>query len=171
MKCGMSLKAQIKEEKMDELITTVNTYSNNLIATMVPLNFDKQIYLIRAFEEDLASQKKYIRNAAVLVENELLTSTFTDTVHFFEELNLFDLGNDQNKYVSVVTHNNAKNLKLEIEDANIYLSKSEAKAMYKLYNLAFTGYSLSRVLEFEHRITKDNIAQFLLANNQIARLK
>jgi len=144
---------------MDELTTNNTDYFMSL--TKVALNLDKNIFLLRAFEMKGHMNKKYLRSSAIMIGNELVTSTFTDTTHFFEELNLFDLGSDQNKYFTVVEKNKVKNLKLKINDNDIYLSKSEAKAIYKLFNLSMVGYSLSRVLEFEFKFTPDNIADVL----------
>lgn len=59
-----------------------------------------------------------------------------------EELALFDTGNDQNKYLAVAEHQKIKNLKLKNINDNIFISKSEAKAMNRLFNMALMGYSL-----------------------------
>ena len=150
---------------MDEIINETNYYSD-LEITTVPLNLDKNIKLVRVFEDDLSNKKKYVRSACIIVNNTILTATFSDTIHFLEELNLFDFGNSQNKYLSITEYKSTKNLKLvcDIED-NIFISKSEAKAMYKLFNLSLVGYSMSRVLEYEFRLTPQHLTQ-LLHNNQ-----
>ena len=44
---------------MDEL--TVKNETFDITLTKVGLNFDKEIYLIRAFEEDQITKKKYLR--------------------------------------------------------------------------------------------------------------
>jgi len=150
---------------MDELIKVADEYHNRLDITAVPLNFDKEIYLLRAFEEDHEVKKKYIRNAGILVKDFLLASTFSDTVHFMEELFLFDIGNDQNKYLTIAEHQKTKNLKLKIDGENsIYISKSEARAIYKLFNLSMMGYSISRVLEHEYRFTPQHLTRLLYDN-------
>lgn len=113
------------------------------------------------FEENISSNKKYIRNELILVNNQILTSTFSDTVHFMEELSLFDTGNDQNKYLAVAEHQKIKNLKLKNVNDNIFVSKSEARAIYRLFNMALMGYSLSVVLEKEFRFTPSNLGEIL----------
>ena len=138
----------------DQIFTLRDDIGVELKIIPVSLNLDKEIYLLHIFEEDYSVKKKFIRNELVLVSNQILTSTFSDTVHFMEELNLFDIGNDQNKYLDVTEYKNTKNLKLKHNgEENIFLSKSEAKAMYKIFNLAFLGYSVASVLEKEFRFT------------------
>lgn len=144
---------------MDEL--TVRNENFDITLTKVGLNFDKEIYLVRAFEHDLGANKKYLRTAGILIGDELLTSTFADTTHFMEELNLFDFGNSQNKYFAVTEYKNTKNLKLIIDEDKekyVFISKSEAKTMYKLFNMSLIGYSLARVLEFEYQFTPQSIS-------------
>jgi hypothetical protein len=147
---------------MDELTRKSDNF--DITMTKVGLNFDKEIYLLRAFEEDQIAKKKYLRTAGILVGDELLTSTFADTTHCMEELNLFDFGNSQNKYFAVTEYQSTKNLKLIIDEKNkkyIFISKSEAKTMYKLFNMSLIGYSLARVLEFEYRFTPQSISTAL----------
>jgi hypothetical protein len=144
---------------MDEL--TVKNENFDITLTKVGLNFDKEIYLVRAFEEDQIARKKYLRTAGILVGDELLTSTFADTTHFIEELNLFDFGNSQNKYFAITEYIGTPNLKLKIDDKNVFISKAEAKTMYKLFNMSLIGYSLARVLEFEYRFSPQSISTAL----------
>ena len=151
---------------IDEL--TTNTAMENIKLTKVPLNRDKQIYLIRAFEYDYEHEKKYMRSAGFLVQNELLTTTFSDTIHFVEELNLFNGGNSQNKYLMMAEHNSVDNLKLRLEDATVYISKSEAKAICRIFNMSLSGYSMTRVLEFEYRFTPESLTQAMFQNDYLA---
>lgn len=137
---------------MDQLIQITDDEGVSLTIIPISLNLDKRIHLIHVFEENISSNKKYIRNELILVNNQILTSTFSDTVHFMEELSLFDTGNDQNKYLAVAEHQKIKNLKLKNVNDNIFVSKSEARAIYRLFNMALMGYSLSVVLEKEFRL-------------------
>lgn len=141
---------------------------SNLYMNSVALCIDKKINLVRVWEIDREKDKKYIRNAVILVDNIILTSTFADTVHFLEELSLFDFGNEQNKYLKVLEHQKNKNLKLDLGDGqDIYITKSEAKSIYKLYNMSLIGYSPARVLEYEYRFTPQNFTQLLHENNYL----
>jgi hypothetical protein len=151
---------------MDEL--TVMNDNFDITLTKVALNFDKEIYLLRAFEIDRITNEKYIRTAGILVSDELVTSTFADTTHFMEELNLFDFGNDQNKYFTVTEYSGTPNLKLKIDYKNVFISKAEAKTIYKLYNLAFHRYSFSRVLEFEYRFTPQSVSEALYRHDYLS---
>ena len=146
---------------MDQLIQITDDEGVSLTIIPISLNLDKRIRLIHVFEENISSNKKYIRNELILVNNQILTSTFSDTVHFMEELSLFDTGNDQNKYLAIAEHQKIKNLKLKNVNDNIFVSKSEAKAIYRLFNMALMGYSLSVVLEKEFRFTPSNLGEIL----------
>ena len=64
-------------------------------------------------------------------------------------------------------YQSTKNLKLKYNgDQNIFISKSEAKAMNRIFNLAFIGYSVATVLEKEFRFTPQFLAK-LLHENQL----
>ena len=149
----------------DQIFTLKDNLGIELGIIPVALNLDKDIYLLHVFEEDNTLKKKYIRNELVLIKNQILTSTFSDTVHFMEELALFDTGNDQNKYLAVAEHQKIKNLKLKNINDNIFISKSEAKAMNRLFNMALMGYSLSVVLEKEYRFTPQDLTKLLHHHN------
>ncbi len=149
----------------DQMFTLKDNLGIELGIIPVALNLDKDVYLLHVFEEDNTLKKKYIRNELVLIKNQILTSTFSDTVHFMEELALFDTGNDQNKYLAVAEHQKIKNLKLKNINDNIFISKSEAKAMNRLFNMALMGYSLSVVLEKEFRFTPQDLTKLLHHHN------
>ena len=149
----------------DQMFTLKDNLGIELGIIPVALNLDKDIYLLHVFEEDNTQKKNYIRNELVLIKNQILTSTFSDTVHFMEELALFDIGNDQNKYLAVAEHQKIKNLKLKNINDNIFISKSEAKAMNRLFNMALMGYSLSVVLEKEFRFTPQDLTKLLHHHN------
>lgn len=149
----------------DQMFTLKDNLGIELGIIPVALNLDKDVYLLHVFEEDNTLKKKYIRNELVLIKNQILTSTFSDTVHFMEELALFDTGNDQNKYLAVAEHQKIKNLKLKNINDNIFISKSEAKAMNRLFNMALMGYSLSVVLEKEYRFTPQDLTKLLHHHN------
>ena len=135
-----------------------------LVPKLIILNLDKRIFLLNILEEDNRAKKKYIRSQLIAVNNQILTFGFSDTVHFMEELALFDAGNDQNKYFTISEHQNTKNLKIKNIRSNIFISKSAAKAMCRLFNLSLNGYSLSTVLENEVIFSSENIETFLNKN-------
>ena len=146
----------------DQIFTVSDNFGVELRAVPVSLNLDKEIYLIHVYEDDKILKKKFIRNELFLIGNQILTSTFSDTVHFIEELNLFDIGNSQNKYLDITEYQNIKNLKLKHNgDENIFISKSEAKAINRLFNTALLGYSLTSLTEKEFRFTPQMLTKFL----------
>ena len=146
----------------DQIFYLRDNFGVELQIIPVALNLDKEIHLLHIFEEDHNAKKKFIRNELILIGDQILTSTFSDTEHFMGDLNLFDIGNNQNKYLDIAEYHNTKNLKLKHNgDKNIYISKSEAKAMYKIFNLAFLGYSVATVLEREFRLTPQHLTQLL----------
>ena len=154
----------------DQLFTLRDDLGVELIIILIALNLDKEIYLLSIYEENLHVKKKFIRNELILIGNQILTSTFSDTIHFMEEINLFDVGNSQNKYLEISEFKSTKNLKLKHNgEENIFLSKSEAKAMYKIFNLAFIGYSVASVLEREFKFTPQLLTIFLHQNQLLQK--
>lgn len=154
----------------DQLFTLRDDLGVELIIILIALNLDKEIYLLSIYEENLHAKKKFIRNELILIGNQILTSTFSDTIHFMEEINLFDVGNSQNKYLEISEFKSTKNLKLKHNgEENIFLSKSEAKAMYKIFNLAFIGYSVASVLEREFKFTPQLLSKFLHQNQLLQK--
>ena len=145
---------------IDELTTKHSQYIR-IELTKVPLCRDKNILLVRGFEIDYEANKKYMKTALIIVGDEIITSNFSDTVHFSEELNLYDTGNDQNKYLDVTEYKSTKNLRLKLENETVYITKSECKAIYKLFNSSLMGYSLSNVLEFEYNFTPETLTTAL----------
>jgi hypothetical protein len=154
----------------DQIFTFTDKDGTELRIIPVPLNLDKEVYLLHIFEENNSLKKKFIRNELVIADKHILTSTFSDTVHFMEELKLFDFGNNQNKYLNVTEYKATKNLKLQYDgEKNIFISKSEAKAMYKIFNLAFQGYSIATVLENEFRFTPQVLTELLYKQNFLVK--
>ena len=154
----------------DQIFTLRDDLGVELIIILIALNLDKEIYLLSIYEENLHVKKKFIRNELILIGNQILTSTFSDTIHFMEEINLFDVGNSQNKYLEISEFKSTKNLKLKHNgEENIFLSKSEAKAMYKIFNLAFIGYSVASVLEREFKFTPQLLTKFLHQNQLLQK--
>lgn len=151
----------------DERIIITDEYNNDVKIIPIPLNFDKNIYLIQCLTEEESKKRqrdvdKFIRNQLILVGNHVLTSTFADTIHFMTELKLYDTGNKQNKYLSIAEYQSTKNLKLKgVENHNIFISKSEAWAMYQIYNISHRGYSTSMVLENEFKFTPQVLTKVL----------
>ena len=135
-----------------------------LTPKLIVLNLDKRIFLLNISENDNRAKKKYIRTQLIVVNSQIITLGFSDTVHFMEELALFDAGSDQNRYFTISEYQNTKNLKLKNIRNNIFISKSESKAMYRLFNLSLNGYSLSTVLENEVIFSSENIETFLNKN-------
>lgn len=146
---------------MDDSIIDVN-FNNYFNSQKIDLNIEKKICLVRIFENDEKFKKRYLRKLYILIEDILVTSNITNTTQFMEELNLFDTINNQNKYFDMKEHQKNKNLKLkDFDKKDIYISKSEAKSIYKIYNMSFSGYSLSRVLELEHQLDSIDIKKVL----------
>jgi hypothetical protein len=146
----------------DQIITIEDKDSTEIKIVPVALNLDKKIFFLHIFEECPSMKKKFIRNELIIVDNHILTSTFSDTVHFMEELRLFDYGNDQNKYLNITEYKSTKNLKLKYDgEKDIFISKSEAQAMYKIFHLAFQGYSVAMLLENEFRFSPQMLTQIL----------
>ena len=142
----------------------INNNIDCLIPKLIILNLDKRIFLLNVLQEDNRAKKKYIRSQLIAVNSQILTLGFSDTLHFMEELALFDAGNDQKRYITISEHQNTKNMKIKNIRSNIFISKSEAKAICRLFNLSLNGYSLSTVLENGVIFSAEDIENFLNKN-------
>lgn len=133
-----------------------------LLPVAIALDRDQEIYLIQIFEENYEAKKKYLRGELIFVRNHILTSTFCDTIHFMEEINLFDAGNDQNRYLAVTEYKSTKNLKLKYDgNVDVFISKALARGMYRIFTLSFAGYSTAALLEREFKLTPQLLTQLL----------
>jgi len=155
---------------MDEIIGNYN--GNKIIISDVSLNNDKNIKLLRGFEVDNIAKKRYMRNVVIMVDNEFITSNMADTMIFKEELALFNFGDKQNKYLlpssRKIGQENANSLDLQMSDEKvIHITRSEAKAMIGLWNMALQGYSFARLLEFEKEQTLETWTVALEANGYL----
>lgn len=146
----------------DQVFYLDDENGTKLFPIAIALDRDQEIYLIQIFEQNHEAKKKYLRGELILVKDCILTSTFCDTIHFMEEINLFDAGNEQNRYLSVTEYKSTKNLKLKYDgNTDIFISKSVARGMYKIFNMSFSGYSTSALLEKEFRLTPQILTQLL----------
>lgn len=146
----------------DQIFNLRDDNGVELLPIAIPLDENQGIYLIQLFEQNHEAKKKYLRGELILVKDCILTSTFCDTIHFFEEINLFDSGNDQNRYLAVTEYKATKNLRLKYDgDIDIFISKSVARGMYKIFTLSFAGYSTAALLEREFRLTPQLLTHLL----------
>ena len=152
---------------MDELIFEDGV--NRPEITVVPLNNKHNISLVRAFEVETQTKKKYMRNIVFMVQNEFITDNMADSVLLKEELLLFEKGDAQNRFFQVTSRkingNAVLSLSLKLSSGKtIHISKSEARAIVSLWNMAMMGYSFSRILEFETQQTVQSWTQALYDN-------
>lgn len=146
----------------DQIFTLTDKNGEMLTPILIPLQRDKKMFLIQIFEKNLDLNKKYLRGELIVVQNHFLTTTVSDTIHFTEEINLFDFGNIQNKYLSVTQYESTKNLKLIYDGkVDIFISKSEARTIYKIYNMSHVGYSIASMLENEFKFTPEILTRLL----------
>lgn len=155
---------------MDELIDTCK--DNKIIISHVVLNYDRDIKLLRGFEEDANVKKRYMRNIVIMIGDEFITSNIADTMLFKEELALFNFGDKQNKYFfpssRTIEKESVSSLALTLSDGKIiHISKSEAKAMVGLWNMSLQGYSFARLLEFEKEQTLETWTIALESNGYL----
>ena len=153
---------------MDEIIDVCA--DNKIIITHVVLNNNKDIKLLRGFEED--TKKRYMRNIVIMIGDEFITSNVADTMLFKEELALFSYGDKQNKYffpsTRTINQENVYSLELTLNNGKkIYITKSEAKAMVGLWNMSLQGYSFARLLEFEKEQTLETWTLALESNGYL----
>ncbi|WP_310440988.1 hypothetical protein [Sulfurimonas sp.] len=146
----------------DQIFTLRDDNDTELLPVRVNLDSDVGMLLIQVFEPNEKTKKKYLRGELIMVQNHILTSTFCDATHFMEEVNLFDYGNDQNKYLAIAEYKKTKNLKLKYAgDIDVFISKSAARAIYKIFNRALSGYSTAAILEKEIVFTPQMLTKLL----------
>jgi hypothetical protein len=156
----------------DQIFTFIDENGVTVFPIAIRLDIDRGIYLIQVFEVNEQTNKKYLRGRLIMVKNTILTSTFCDTTHFMEELNLFEQGNDQNKYLCVTEYKQTKNLKFKYKgEGDIFLSKSAARAICAIYKLAFIGYSTAVLLEKEITFTPQMLTQLLHKYQYLTKLQ
>lgn len=130
------------------------------------LHNEKKIKLLLGFKKNHTNEKRYLYNLAVTIENEFILSDFADFCLFKEELGLFDKGDTQNKFFTITSRKwkNEQVISLEIETRNntkVYISKSEAKAMYSILYTALASNSYSQIFDYENDQTVENWARAL----------
>ena len=155
---------------MDERIDVYQ--ENNIVISHVILNHDKDIKLLRGFEENIKAKKRYIRNIVIMIGNEFITSNLADSILLKEELALFNFGDKQNKYFfpssRTIKQQSVNSLDLTLSNGKvIHICKSEAKAMVVIWNMALQGYSFSRLLELEKKQTLETWTVALEANGYL----
>lgn len=156
----------------DQIFTFTDVNGVTVFPVVIKLDIDRGINLIKFLEENEQKSKKYIRGELIMVQNTILTSTFCDATHFMEELNLFEQGNDQNKYLDITEYKNTKNLKLKYKgEGDIFISKSAARAIYSIYKQSFIGYSRVEMSEKEITFTPQILTQLLHKYQYLTKLQ
>lgn len=133
----------------------------NIHPVSIDLVIDKRIYLIRAKEVEKYERKVYIRSLLILVGNELITTNYADTKLLLAEIKLFDKGNKQNKYTVLEKKDGDINLRLQLSEGHVYISKAEAHTISEIYRESMHGMSTQRLLESEIKFSLPELAQFL----------
>jgi len=150
----------------DQTFKLRDDHGVELDALPIVLNIALAIYIIMIFETVIvdAKKKKFLRNVLTVVGNHIITTRYADTTLFFAEIKLFEFGNEQNKFLLLREYKGIKNLKLAIDEVELFISKSQANAMNAIYNQSFSGYSLSALLEREFILTPQKLTQILAKN-------
>lgn len=149
---------------------TKETLPQNVSLKIFALINDKNIYLIRAKEDDYTLNKGYIRSLLIMVRNELVTTNYADTKLLLSEIKLFERGNKQNKYTTVEKFDGDVNLKLHLTDGYIYISKAEALSITDIYSESKIGVSMARILEHELMFTPETLTMHLHNSKQLDKL-
>lgn len=146
----------------DQIFTLTSNDIELIIPIPIALDIDNKMFLCQAFEVNTKLNKKYLRAQLIVINNHVLTSRVADTIHLMEELSLFDFGNSQNKYLSITEYQTTKNLKLIYDgQKDVFFSKSKARAICKMYNMSYMGYSIAAMLENEFKFTPQTLTKLL----------
>jgi len=143
----------------DEIIT--EALPENITLEVIALIRDKQIALIRAKELDIGNKKSYARSLLIMVKDELLTTNYADTKLLLTELKLFDRGNKQNKFTTLEKKDGDINLKLNLSNSHIYISKAEALTISGIYEESKIGVSIQRLMVEELKFTAESLTSYL----------
>jgi len=148
-----------KMRMIDEEIEAAKIHNISLVS--IDLIIDKEIYLIRAKESVRNTNRAFIRSLMFAVRNELVTTNYADTKLLMAEIKLFEKGNQQNKYTTLEKHDRDINLRLELSEGHIYISKAEAYTISEIYRESMTGMGTQRIVEAELKFTLQELAQLL----------
>jgi hypothetical protein len=109
----------------------------------------KDISLIKEFMIDIeGDNKKYLTEISVVVNNEIITSKYFETIQFIEQLKLFHKVEVDSKYFKLVKKDNQNSLLLITQsDEKIFISESEARAATAIFSMSLHGYSFKILLE------------------------
>lgn len=137
---------------MDELIHEKHM---GYYLTRFPLNHEHNIMLIRRFGVDEALNERYLLDLLIMCGEELITANTTDSIQFYEELALFDRGDANNKFLKPVQRQAKNSLELSLNNGKvIYVKRSEAKTMVKLWDMSLQRLTFARLLENTDLISK-----------------
>lgn len=143
---------------MDELVIEKRM---GYYITHVVLNVKHDIKMLRGFNVDEKSGKRYMANLMIMVGDEPITSHYADSIQFKEELALFDRGDNQNIFLTIVAKQIEKSQKKSdntpptlyslqpkiINNKNVFISRSEAKAMTKIWEMGLQGFTFTGLVE------------------------
>jgi hypothetical protein len=120
--------------------------------TQTVLSHDKNIIMVRAFHVNPDINERYMVDIIIMCGEKLITTNTIDSLQLNEELALFDRGDENNKFLKIVQQKGKDSLvyslKLSLGDGNvIYIGRSEAKAMNRIWDMSFQRFSFTRLLE------------------------
>ena len=124
---------------------------DNIEPKLQVLNYDKKMVLLRLIEVDKVDKKSYLRTLMMIIDNELVTTNYPDTRLLIAELKLFNQGNKQNKYTAIQQKDGDTNLKLQLTNRAIYISKAEAYAIADIYHESKSGTNMMKLFEGEYK--------------------
>lgn len=177
---------------MDEVIYPVDIRAK-LKVTHVTLNTRTKMKLLRVFEPDANNPKKrYIRNVIIMFDNEIVSDVLADINQLREEIMSFDQGDKLNHFfqISQINENNKKisknsvsadigiikesekkvikTLSYELLSGEIiYLSKSECRGIIRSWNMAYEGFTFSRLSEHPLELSLYSLSDLLQENGYI----
>lgn len=177
---------------MDEVIYQVDKRAKFQV-THVTLNTRTNMRLLRVFEIDpLNDKKRYMRNVIIMLDNEIVSDVLADINQLREEIMSFDQGDKLNHFfqVSQINENNQKISKTSVNsDASvskesdrkviktlsyklrsgeiIYLSKSECRGIIRSWNMAYEGFTFSRLSEHPLELSLYSLSDLLHENGYI----
>lgn len=123
---------------------------------------NEKIALLRFYEIEEGSEKRYLRNLVVTVDGHIVTPSMSETLHLIAELSYpYEPSNNVLRYSEV---NGVKYMCFCDNDAPYAKTKillSEARKMKKTLNASMRHHSMSRIFDFDFFLTPEILVEFL----------
>lgn len=141
--------------------------------TQTVLSHDKNIIMVRSFRVKADIKERYLVNIIIMCREKLLTTNTADSIQFYEEMALFDRGDDNNKFLKVIQEKRKEglvySLKLSLEDGSvIHIGRSDAKAINRIWDMSLQRFTFTRLVEDIQLLDAEDWSELLYSQSYIS---